>query len=448
MSVNVTVNNVIYPIPQTDESGWGDNVTSWIQAVSSATLQKSGGTFTLTSDADMGAGFGLKSIYYKSRGTVATTGILRLANLEGVYWRNAANSANLGLTVDASDNLVFNGTTISPSGGYTASRAIVSDGSGDLTASTVTTTELGLLSGVTGTLVTTTASQTLTNKTITIAGSGTRLANYDGSNNLTSLANGSNGQYLSVSGGVPTWAAVSQTINTAAKTANYTIDVTDGALTGDSDGGAFTFTLPDCATAAGRVFKIKKVGTSFATANQITIACAGADTIFDSGSGTSVQLNTPGEEVEICSFGSTVWQVLNRQVPSVWTSYTPTTTGFGTISGLIAHWMRQRQNLFVRVFFNCGTVTATTASVTYPSGITSSASVGTGSVIAVGYMPRGDVLAGSISLLAGVNDTKLYFGVQSATRAGTSAVNGDTVCNDTNAVLFTTGPIQIAGWTG
>lgn len=51
----------------------------------------------------------------------------------------------------------------------TASRALVSDVSGFISASSVTATELGLLSGVTGTLVGTTTSQTLTNKTIVAA---------------------------------------------------------------------------------------------------------------------------------------------------------------------------------------------------------------------------------------------------------------------------------------
>lgn len=49
----------------------------------------------------------------------------------------------------------------------TASRVEVTDASGLLVESTVTTTELGLLSGVAAPLVTTTGTQTLTNKTIT-----------------------------------------------------------------------------------------------------------------------------------------------------------------------------------------------------------------------------------------------------------------------------------------
>jgi hypothetical protein len=63
--------------------------------------------------------------------------------------------------------------------GVTASRALVSDGSGVISASAVTATELGYLSGVTGALVGTTSTQTLTNKTIVAA-----------SNTVTTAASG------------------------------------------------------------------------------------------------------------------------------------------------------------------------------------------------------------------------------------------------------------------
>lgn len=167
-AVTVTVNGTSHSIPQTNEKGWGANVTAWIQAISANTLQPSGGSFTLTADTDFGANFGLKSIYFKSRAlNLPTSGVLRLGNTEAVGWRNAANSGNLLLTVNASDQLTFNGNPILGSTALTASRALQTDGSGLLSASSVTSTELGLLSGRTGTLVTTGETQTLTSKTLT-----------------------------------------------------------------------------------------------------------------------------------------------------------------------------------------------------------------------------------------------------------------------------------------
>ena len=76
MSVSVTVNNVNYTIPTENETGWADQVTSWIQAVSSSTLQKSGGNFTLTADVNFGASYGLKAAYFSSRSSNPATTLL------------------------------------------------------------------------------------------------------------------------------------------------------------------------------------------------------------------------------------------------------------------------------------------------------------------------------------------------------------------------------------
>jgi hypothetical protein len=98
-------------------------------------LQKSGGAFALTADANFGANFGLVSAFYKSyaansAGNIATAGVVRLGNAESVSWRNAANGANKSLTVDASDKLAFDAGT------------------------GVTGTELGYVSGVTSAIQT------------------------------------------------------------------------------------------------------------------------------------------------------------------------------------------------------------------------------------------------------------------------------------------------------
>lgn len=112
MSTSVTLNGTSYSIPAVGESNWGNNVSSYLIALASGVLQKSGGSFTLTADVDFGANYGLKSVYYKSRGTVATTGVIRLGNAEIVSWRNAANSANKSLKVNSSDLLEFDGNPI------------------------------------------------------------------------------------------------------------------------------------------------------------------------------------------------------------------------------------------------------------------------------------------------------------------------------------------------
>lgn len=114
MSVPLTINGVTFSYPQEFDKHWGPTLTNWSTAVTNGMLQKAGGTFTLTADVDFGASFGLKSLYYKSReANIAATGILRLANAStGVRWRNAANNADLDLTVNASNLLTFNGSVL------------------------------------------------------------------------------------------------------------------------------------------------------------------------------------------------------------------------------------------------------------------------------------------------------------------------------------------------
>jgi len=167
MSVSVTVNGTSYTIPQSGETGWGAQVTAWIQSVSSNTLQKSGGSFTLTAEVDLGATYGIKSAYIKSQtANIAATGVIRLARADIISWRDNANSSDLELGVNASDQLTFNGNAIIPSTALTASRALQTSAGGVIEASTVTSTELALLSGKTS-IVDLNSTQTLTNKTLT-----------------------------------------------------------------------------------------------------------------------------------------------------------------------------------------------------------------------------------------------------------------------------------------
>ncbi len=112
MSTSVTLNATSYTIPATADDGWGDQVSAYLIAIATGVLTKSGGAFTLTAEVDFGATYGLKAPYFKSRGTVATAGQVRLANTEVVSWRNALNDGNLNLKVNSSNVLEFNGAPI------------------------------------------------------------------------------------------------------------------------------------------------------------------------------------------------------------------------------------------------------------------------------------------------------------------------------------------------
>lgn len=169
-------------------------------------LSKAGGNFTLTADANFGTAFGLVSKYFKTVSAgPAASGVVRLANADKITFRNFANTADLSLGVNTSNQVEFGGTAlptasdvsakvtgpssttdnrvarfdlttgkliqestvgIDDSGNLTgvgsvafvgtltgtaltASRALVTDGSKGIVSSTATGTELGYLSGVT-----------------------------------------------------------------------------------------------------------------------------------------------------------------------------------------------------------------------------------------------------------------------------------------------------------
>jgi hypothetical protein len=71
----------------------------------------------LLQDLNFGSSYGLKLSYIKSQSlNPASAGFLRLGYDQNVSWRNNANSGDLSLNLDSSDNLQFNSTKIPLSG--------------------------------------------------------------------------------------------------------------------------------------------------------------------------------------------------------------------------------------------------------------------------------------------------------------------------------------------
>ena len=118
MATTVTLNGQTYSVPAVGAARtWGTSLSNYLIAISTSVLQKSGGAFTLTADANFGTTYGVISAYFKSyaanaAGNIATNGIVRLGNAESIAWRNNANAANVALKVNASDRLEFDGVAV------------------------------------------------------------------------------------------------------------------------------------------------------------------------------------------------------------------------------------------------------------------------------------------------------------------------------------------------
>lgn len=208
MSIALVVNGNTYNYPEVGDANWGQEATDWASAVTSGMLQKAGGLFQLLAEVDLGPNFGLKSIVYKSRtANISSVGALQLANTDSIGWRNNANSANLLLSVTTGDLLQYGGSNVLIAGlasivnadisataaiafskmaAMSTSKVPVSDGSGFLVASVVTTTELGNLVGTTSaiqtqlnTKITASSTDTLTNKTFDADGTGNSISNIE-----------------------------------------------------------------------------------------------------------------------------------------------------------------------------------------------------------------------------------------------------------------------------
>ena len=134
-----------------------------------------------------------------------------------------------------------------------------------------------------------------------------------------------------------------------------------------------TATMPAASSNSGRIIRVKLAATT-ASFNTLTVSSAGSDTftLADGTTGaTSLVFYTGGEEYELLSDGTSVWQVINHYSNTFQKSYSAFTnaTGFGTIASQSNYWWRTGNRLFVRGYVKIGTPTAAAGPIALPSGL-------------------------------------------------------------------------------
>lgn len=128
-----------------------------------------------------------------------------------------------------------------------------------------------------------------------------------------------------------------------------------------------------------------------------------------------------------------------------WTAYTPTfTAGFGTTSSVSAFYKRNGANLDVRVKFTTGTVAASAATISLPSGLTTASTIAT--LELVGMVAKGNAIAFVNQVVVSPSDTVMKFSGQGATNAGLTVYNGNDIFASSTAYSVQAS-IPIAGWS-
>lgn len=301
---------------------------------------------------------------------------------------------------------------------------------------------------------------------LAVARGGTNIASYttgdiiyaSGATTLAKLAATSNGFVMKLASGLPSWSVNTSSFGTSTKVfadSPVTISNTLDAYAFDTSGGAIAATLPDCATNPGKVFFFKKTTSDF---NAVTISRAGSDTIIDAGAAVnSTTLNTIGEEIMLVSFGSTVWQVFNRRIPSIWVAWTPT-GAWSTNTTYTGFWKRVGASIVLQVGISLGGApTSANLKVNFISGLTvDSAKLTTGGLQtwcgSGNFRDDGSSANFPLDLLFSDSYTTMSVFWSNASSTAlflqlvTQAVPVTAAIDD--GIVFTTSQIPVTGWNG
>ena len=114
MSYLVNIAGVDFPLPSQSERSWSVQVNAFFVAIGQSLLQKSGGSFTLTNDADFGPDKGALFAYIKTKTStnIPASGWLRMDKADRIIWRNILNNADVPLGLSAASGRVQAGQLI------------------------------------------------------------------------------------------------------------------------------------------------------------------------------------------------------------------------------------------------------------------------------------------------------------------------------------------------
>lgn len=291
-------------------------------------------------------------------------------------------------------------------------------------------------SGANDTFVTQAASQVLTNKTLTtpiIASINTGSVTF-----ALPAADGTSGQVIQTNGtGTLSFVAAATTVgNVAANDSNVTFTSTDNRTQFCTPTAPRTYTLPTTGITAGDTWTFYNNATS--SANYVTLQSSGANAI--------IVVPPQGRVILYAAVATPTtaanWVVLNRNSKMV--AYTPTIVGYGTPTNLAANYSMRDNTVIVRIYYNIGTPTAVTGTISLPPGLTIdtskiliASSSGSGGTQAIGsYSANRTDISGPMVVETSTSTSLIYFG-------GTYHSTPLTNVTNTNG-LFTAGdPISI-----
>lgn len=128
-----------------------------------------------------------------------------------------------------------------------------------------------------------------------------------------------------------------------------------------------------------------------------------------------------------------------------WTPYTPTFTGFGTVTGVDCRHARDNTDLLLQCNFTMGTGTATEARVSLPGSLVADSTRVISPRQTAGSYTINGVTAASLPVLAEPGVGYITFGVQNASSAGWNKINGSV--HSASTLFSVQARVPIQGWT-